>query len=159
MTLQLLWEEFRREDPHGSLSYSHLAAKVKEYRETLPTVMRQHHTPGERLFVDYSGLRPHYIDTATREKVYVELFVGVLPASSLMFATCTPTQRVPDFIRAHVAMLNYLGGVPMVIVPDSFGRHYSRACSDNSTILRRLCEALWRGRAPHHPYRPRQSGR
>jgi transposase len=157
MTLQLLWEEFRREDPHGTLSYSHLAAKVKGYRETLPTVMRQHHTPGERMFVDYSGLRPHYIDTATREKVYVELFVGVLPASSLMFAMCTPTQRVPDFIRAHVAMLDYIGGVPMVIVPDNLKSAVTTA-GRAPTIQRSYADfARHYGVAvlPARPYRPR----
>lgn len=119
MTLQLLWEEQRREDPHQTPSYSHLAAQLRAYRQTLPTVMRQHHTPGERVFVDYSGLRPHYIDSATQKKVYVELFVGVLGASSLMFAMCTPSQKVPDFIAAHVRMFAYFGGVPEVLVPDN----------------------------------------
>lgn len=119
MTLQLLWEEHRRENPDTCLSYSHLAAQLKRYRETLPASMRQHHAPGERAFVDYSGLRPHYIDRATQKEVPVELFVGVLGASSLVFATCTPTQRVPDFLSAHVAMLAYFGGAPEVIVPDN----------------------------------------
>jgi transposase len=119
MTLQLLWEDYRRENPHDALSYSHLAAKLKQYRETLPTVMRQHHAPGERVFVDYSGLRPYYLDSTTHEKVYVELFVGVLGASSLLFATCSPTQQVPDFLKAHVAMFDYFGGVPEVLVPDN----------------------------------------
>lgn len=118
-TLQVWWENYRREDPYNTLSYSQLASKLKNFRETLPTVMRQYHVPGERLFVDYSGDRPHYIDQATRLKMPVELFVGVLPASSLMFAICTASQQVPDFIRAHVAMLDYFGGAPQIIVPDN----------------------------------------
>lgn len=118
MTLQLLWEDYKRENPETALSYSHLAAQLRRFRHTLPTVMRQHHVPGERVFVDYSGLRPHYLD-ATGKKVPVELFVGVLGASSLMFATCTATQQVPDFLRAHVAMFAYFGGLPQVLVPDN----------------------------------------
>jgi transposase len=119
MTLQLLWEDYRRDNPHDALSYSHLAAKLRRFRHTLPTVMRQTHVPGERVFVDYSGLRPHYFDPTTQTKVTVELFVGVLGASSLMFATCTPSQQIPDFLRAHVQMFDYFGGVPQVLVPDN----------------------------------------
>jgi transposase len=118
MTLQLLWEDYKRENPDAALSYSHLAAQLRRYRDTLPTVMRQHHAPGERVFVDYSGLRPHYLDPAGK-KVPVELFVGVLGASSLMFALCTATQQVPDFLHAHVAMFEYFGGLPQVLVPDN----------------------------------------
>lgn len=118
MTLQLLWEDYKRESPDTTLSYSQLAAKLRDFRDTLPTVMRQHHVPGERVFVDYSGLRPHYLDPSG-QKVPVELFVGVLGASSLMFALCTATQQVPDFLRAHVAMFDYFGGLPQVLVPDN----------------------------------------
>ncbi|BFI95488.1 MAG: IS21-like element ISPsy14 family transposase [Rhodanobacter sp.] len=119
MTLQLLWEDYKRENPDTALCYSHLAAKLRRFRHTLPTVMRQHHVPGERVFVDYSGLRPYYLDATTGHKVPVELFVGVLGASSLMFAMCTATQQVPDFLRAHVAMFEYFGGLPQVLVPDN----------------------------------------
>ncbi|NYE30956.1 transposase [Rhodanobacter sp. K2T2] len=160
MTLQLLWEDYRREDPHNTLSYSHLAAKLQRHRETLPTVMRQHHTPGERVFVDYSGLRPHYIDPATQQKVPVELFVAVLGASSLMFATCTPSQKVPDFIRAHVAMLDYFGGVPEVIVPDNLKSAVTLA-SRIPTIQRTYADlARHYGVAilPARPYKPRDKG-
>lgn len=160
MTLQLLWEDYRRENPHHTLSYSHLAAKLQRHRETLPTVMRQHHKPGERAFVDYSGLRPHYIDPTTHQKVHVELFVGVLGASSLMFAMCTPSQKVPDFIRAHVAMLDYFGGAPEVIVPDNLKSAVTTAAR-TPTIQRTYADfARHYGVVvlPARPYRPRDKG-
>lgn len=157
ITLQLLWEEYRREDPEHTLSYSQFAARMRAYTKTLPTVMRQHHKPGERVFVDYSGMRPHYIDPATRKKVEVELFVGVLGASSLMFATCTHTQRVPDFLSAHVAMFNFFGGVPEVVVPDNLKAAVIEP--GKTPTLQRSYEDLARhyGVAvlPARPYRPR----
>lgn len=157
MTLQLWWEECRAADPHGALSYSHLAAKLKTYRAQLPSVMRQSHVPGERLMVDYSGVRPFYIDPTSGQVVHVELFVGVLAASSLLFAMCTPTQRVPDFIRAHVAMLDYIGGVPEVLVPDNLKSAVVRT-GKNQEIQRSYAE-LGRhyGMAilPTRPYRPK----
>jgi len=160
MTLQLWWEDYRREDPHNTLSYSHLAAQLSRYRAALPSVMRQHHKPGERLFVDYSGLRPHYIDVVTRQKVHVELFVGVLGASSLMFAMCTPSQKVPDFIRAHVAMFDYFGGVPDILVPDNLKSAVTLA-TRTPTIQRTYADlARHYGVAvlPARPYRPRDKG-
>lgn len=156
-TLQLLWEEYRREDPHDALCYSHFAAKYRAYKNTLPTVMRQHHEPGERAFVDYSGLRPFYIDPSTRQKVHVELFVGVLGASSLFFATCTASQKVPDFIAAHVAMLDYFGGVPRAIVPDNL-KSAVVATGKTPKIQRTYADfARHYGTAilPTRPYRPR----
>ena len=58
--------------------------------------MRQVHRVGEKTFVDYSGKRPHLIDPSAGERIVVELFVGVLGASSYTYAEATLTQRVPD---------------------------------------------------------------
>ena len=157
MTLQLLWEELRQDDPYNTPSYSQLAALLRRHRETLPTVMRQYHVPGQRAFVDYSGVRPHYLDPKTMQKVPVELFVGVLGCSSLMFAMCTPSQKVPDFIRAQVAMLEYFGGVPEVIVPDNLKSAVVK--TGRLPTIQRSYEEL----SPHYgiailparPYRPR----
>ena len=48
--------------------------------------MRRVHRAGEKLFVDFSRKRPHLVDPTTGEEVAVELFVGVLGASSLIYA-------------------------------------------------------------------------
>ena len=57
--------------------------------------MRQVHRAGEKLFVDFSGTRPHLVDPTTGEEVAVELFVGVLGASSLIYAEATRSQDLP----------------------------------------------------------------
>lgn len=157
MTLQLLWEEYRREGPHDALCYSQFAARYRAYRGTLPTVMRQYHEPGERVFVDYSGLRPHYFDQATQQKVHAELFVGVLPASGLFFAFCSASQKIPDWIDAHVAMLNYFGGAPQAIVPDNLRSAITKP--GRSPIIQRTYADLARhyniAIVPARPNRPR----
>jgi transposase len=48
--------------------------------------MRLIHHAGEKLFVDYSGKRPHLVDAATGEWREVELFVAVLGASNYTYA-------------------------------------------------------------------------
>lgn len=112
------------------ISYSHLAAKMKAFRSKQDLIMRQVHTPGEKTFVDYCGDLPHYVDRATDQKVPVQLFVGVLGASSLLFATATATQRVPDFIAAHVAMFDYFGGRTDAVVPDNLASAVARPGPD-----------------------------
>jgi transposase len=72
--------------------------------------MRQVHRAGEKLFVDFSGQRPHLVDPQTGEEVVVELFVGVLGASGLIYAEATSGQDLPSWIRAHVGMLAALSG-------------------------------------------------
>jgi transposase len=81
--------------------------------------MRQHHRPGEKVFVDFSGKRPHIVDAKTGEIVAVELFVATLGASSYTYAEAVASQRLPDWIGAHARMLEFFGGAPSVIVPDN----------------------------------------
>jgi transposase len=156
VTLHRLWAEYVAETPDDALSYTQLAAKLQAFRATLPETMRQSHPPGERASVDYSGERPFYFNVTTQEKVFVELFVGVLNSSSLIFATCTPSQKVPDFIEAHVRMLAYFGGAPMVLVPDNLKSAVVRA--GKRPVIQRSYADLARhyGCAvmPARPYRP-----
>lgn len=122
-TLQVLWEDYRREDPHQTLSYSQLAARMRRYRKTLPTAQRMAHEPAHKAYVDFAGFKriplPTYLDATTGKPVTVQLFVAALPASSLIFAKCVPSQKVPDFIQAHIDMLAYFGGAPLTIVCDN----------------------------------------
>jgi len=81
--------------------------------------MRQVHRAGEKLFVDFSGRRPHLVDPTTGEELLVELFVGVLGASGLIYAEATRSQDLPSWIGAHVRMLEYFQGSTAIWVPDN----------------------------------------
>ena len=52
--------------------------------------MRQVHRAGERIFVDFSGKKPHLVDPRTGEVIEVELFVGALGASGYIYAEAAP---------------------------------------------------------------------
>jgi transposase len=71
--------------------------------------MRQVHRAGEKLFIDYSGKKPHIIDRETGEVTEVELFVAVLGASNYTYAEATRTQRLGDFVASNVRAFEYLG--------------------------------------------------
>ncbi len=90
--------------------------------------MRQVHEAGAKLFVDYSGKRPHVVDPATGQSIEVELFVAALGASNLTYAEATPTQRGEDWIASHVRALEFYGGVTGAIVPDQLKSGVTRAC-------------------------------
>jgi transposase len=118
VTLALLWQEYRATHPEG-YAYSQFCERYRQWRRALRPSMRQVHRAGEKLFVDFSGKRPHLVDPATGEEIPVELFVGVLGASSLIYAEATRRQDLASWVSAHVRMLEYFQGSPAIWVPDN----------------------------------------
>lgn len=118
LTLQLIWDEMQAENklPY---SYSHFALLYRKWLGKQPSYMRQTHKPGDKVFVDYSGDKLKIIDTDTGELRTVEIFVGVLGASELMYIEATWTQQVCNWTMSHVRMFEYFGGVPHLVVPDN----------------------------------------
>jgi transposase len=117
--LTQLWEEYADVNPDDHMSYSQFTEHYRRYVDKLDLSMRQTHMPGQKAFVDFSGLRPAYTNPETGEVIAVELFVGVLGYSKLTFALCVASQRVPDWIEAHNRMFAYFGGVSAMTVPDN----------------------------------------
>ena len=76
VTLELLHIEYKEAHPDG-FQYTAFCQRYRRWLKRTAPSMRQKHVAGEKTFVDYSGVRPHYIDEATGERVYVELFVAV----------------------------------------------------------------------------------
>ena len=119
VTLALLWEEYRDgAGAEGGFGYSWFCCLYGEWVGRLKPTLRQVHTAGERVFVDFAGHTMEVIDGATGEVRRAEIFVGVLGASSYTFAAATWTQSLPDWIALHVAMLAFFGAVPRQIVYD-----------------------------------------
>lgn len=139
VTLELLHLEYLAEHPSG-FRYTAFCDRYRQWLSRQSVVMRQVHRAGEKCFVDYSGVRPHFIDASTGEKVNVELFVAALGASSLTYATATLTQRVEDFVSAHVKAFCYFGGVPRITVPDQLRSAVSVPCRYEPTIHRAYSE-------------------
>jgi transposase len=117
VTLELLHLEYLEKQPDG-YRYSQYCEIYRRWLEQHRLTMRQEHRAGEKLFVDYSGNKPHIVDQATGERIEVELFVAVLGASNHTYAEATRTQSSPDWIASHVRALAFFGGVPGAIVPD-----------------------------------------
>ncbi|MGH2670804.1 MAG: IS21 family transposase, partial [bacterium] len=127
VTLQLLWEEYGVEHPAG-YRYSGFCELYRRWTRKLTASMRQVHRAGEKAFIDYSGKRPFIVDRRTGEHIPVELFVGVLGASSYVYAEATPDQALPSWVGAHVRMLEFIGGCPDLFVPDNLKSGVTKAC-------------------------------
>ena len=104
VTLALLHMEYLEKHSDG-YRYTAFCELYKRWRQRQSPVMRQHHVAGEKLFVDYSGDKPHIIDPHTGEVIEVELCVAVLGASNLTYVEATRTRTVGDFWRTCVRKL------------------------------------------------------
>lgn len=127
VTLHLLWLEYLESHPEG-YRYSQFCELYRRWAKKLHPAMRQRHLAGEKVFVDYSGKKPHLIDQRTGKLVPVELFVGVLGASNLTYAEASRSQTLPDWIGSHIRMLAYFGGSPAIFVADNLKSGVTHVC-------------------------------
>jgi transposase len=139
VTLALLWQEYRAAHPRG-YAYSQFCEHYRRWARALKPSMRQVHRAGERLFVDFSGKRPHLVDPRTGEWIPVELFVGVLGASSFVYAEATGSQDLASWISAHQRMLAYFHGSPAIWVPDNLKSGITTASRYEPEINRTYAE-------------------
>ena len=117
VTLELLHLEYLEQHPDG-YRYTQFCEIYRRWLGRRGLTMRQVHHAGEKLFVDYAGQKPAFIDPATGERITVELFVAVLGASNYTYAEATLTQQVPDWIASHQRAFAFVGGVTAAIVCD-----------------------------------------
>ena len=118
VTLFLLWQEYRAVHPEG-YQYSRFCDLHRHFASKLNPSMRQIHCAGEKIFVDFSGLRPHYVDPKTGEVIEVELFVGALGASGYTYAEAVASQELPCWIGVHQRMFVFFEGCSAILVPAS----------------------------------------
>ncbi len=139
VTLQLLHEEYSRDNPEG-YKRSQFYEVYRNYAKKLNPVMRFNHKAGEKMFEDFSGDKAHYINPETGEAVEAELFVSALGASSYTFACAVPDQTIESFIKSNIKALEYYGGCPECIVPDNLKSGVKSACYYDPEINRTFAD-------------------
>jgi transposase len=139
VTLQRLHLEYLQRQPDG-YRYSQFCRHCYEWTHRLAPTMRQVHRAGEKAFVDFSGKRPAIVDVTTGEAVPVELFVGVLGASSYVYAEACRAQDLASRITAHVRMVEFFGGAPAIFVPDNLRSGVTQPCRYEPVINRTYLE-------------------
>jgi transposase len=161
VTLLLLWDEYRGQHPDG-LGYSRYCEIYQEWRGRLTPTMRQTHIAGERMFVDYSGKKPHLVNPTTGEPIPVELFVAVVGASNLTYAEATWTQTLADWTGSHTRAFAFFGGVTALTVSDNLKSGIIKACFYEPQVNRTYADmAKHYGTAilPARPKKPRDKAK
>jgi transposase len=118
VTLQLLWEEYRRENPSG-LHYTQFCFHYQKWREKARISMHNEHKPGDKMFIDYTGRKMEITSVETGEQTQCEVFVAILPCSQYTYAEAALSQNQESFMRSTENALRYFGGVVSAIVPDN----------------------------------------
>lgn len=145
VTLYILWEEYKRANPDG-YQYSWFARLYRDWAKTKDVWMPQHHKAGEKVFVDYSGLKVAIHTMNLQDIAFeAEIFVGVLGASDLIYCEASQTQQLSDWINSHQRMLTYYQGVPDLIVPDNL-----RSGVTQSNRYEPLCNMTYEEFAHHY---------
>lgn len=127
VTLQLLWQEYQEQAPDG-FQYTWFSTHYRAYQRRLDLVMRHDHLAGEKLFVDFPGQTVSIYDRTTQAEVMrAEIFVAVLGASNYTYAEALPSQQLPHWVKAHVNCFDFIGGCPLVLVPDNLKSAITKA--------------------------------
>jgi transposase len=127
VTRMLLWQEYNKDHPDG-YGYSQFCERYRCWaKKQEAPVMRKPRKVGEEAEVDYAGVTMPVIDPHTGEIRQAHIFVGVLGASGLIYAEAHDSQTLPNWVRAHVRMFEFFGGVPGIIRPDNLKAGVSKA--------------------------------
>lgn len=68
------------------------------------------------------------MDPKTGETQEMQVFVGVLGDSGYIYCEAHRSQSLPNWIRAHVRMFAFFGGVPRIVRPDNLKAGVKKAC-------------------------------
>ncbi|MCY4634512.1 MAG: hypothetical protein OXG04_08425 [Acidobacteria bacterium] len=85
----------------------------------------------------------------------VELFVSVLGTSGLTYAEATRTQQLPDWVDAHIRMVEYFGGATTMWTPDQLKSAITRRCRYEAGVNRTYEDLAAHYGAVVIPARPR----
>ncbi|BAE85089.1 IS21 family transposase [Desulfitobacterium hafniense] len=116
-----VWEDYRAGNPDG-LGYSQFCKRYTLWRNETgkDVIMVQTHEPGKELFVDWMGdTLSCVVDPETGEMFTAHFFVATLGDSGYPYVEAFADEKLENWLSAHVHTLEWLQGVPRVIVPDN----------------------------------------
>src|SRR6266850_1257067 len=116
----------------------------------------------QRPMPDWACHTGEVVDGFTGEIIPVQIFVAVLGASNFTYAEAVWSQKLPDWIAAHVRAFAYFGGVARQTVSDNLKAGITKACFHEPTVNRTYADlARHYGTAivPARPYKPRDKAK
>ena len=112
-------EEYAEANPgQRTYRYTQFCQKYKDWAKSIKRSMRQQHRAGE-LFADFAGPTVPVLASDGGVEFEAHVFVAVLGASNYTFACATRTETMADWIGSLCDALEFIGGVPELLVPDN----------------------------------------
>ena len=132
VTILLLWEEYLRDNLDG-YSYSRFNTKYGNWRKSKGLSLRQVHKAGEKVFIDYCGMKVP-IFSRNGNEYEASIFVACLGASNYIYAEATKDQTIESWIGSNIRTLEFFGGVPEIAVPDNLKAGVTSPCRYEPSI-------------------------
>lgn len=127
VTLRLLWQEYQQAHPQG-YGYSRFCELYQRWAKTLDPSLRQHHEPGQKMFVDWAGQTVPIQDPETGQIRSAHLFVTVLGASNKVYVEAFENEQLPAWISGHCHAFAFYQGVAALTIPDNPKAAVLRPC-------------------------------
>jgi transposase len=119
VTLHLIWIEYLEKHPDG-YKHSQFEEYYRRWKRTHCEPSKHNvHVGGERMQVDYAGLKMQVVNPETGEVSQVSVFVAVLPASNYTYAEAQSSENQCNWNNGHVRALEFFGGAVKIVVPDN----------------------------------------
>ncbi len=145
VTLKLLWKEYKADCESRSaipVGYSKFCDDYSAYVSNKELTNHLIHKPGIRCEVDWSGPTMKYVDASTGEIITVYLFVATLPYSQYSYVEPCLDMKQDTWIRCHIHMYQFFGGVPVRTVCDNLKTGVIRHPKEGDILLNEAYEAL-----------------
>src|SRR5690606_9205537 len=114
-----LWIEYRNEHPHG-YGYSQFCWVLQRLDMSAKVSMTHlPHEPGDQAYIDFAGQPLFYIEPAAGEPVRVSVLVVRLGHSQYTYVQATEDQTTDSFVHGLSRAMEYVGGVPRMLIPDN----------------------------------------
>lgn len=121
VTRQLLWEEYRQQQPDG-YSYSQFCDHLQRHKQKTEPILHITHLAGDRYEFDFAGDPMHYFDVVENVEVSCPVLVCTLPYSGFSYIEPLASARQEHLIPALNRAVEYLGGVPRFMVTDNMAQ-------------------------------------
>ena len=110
--------------------YSQFCYCIQKDEEKRRATMHIQQKPGEQIEVDWAEEPAHIMDPDTDEITDAWGFVGVLTYSQYAFVKAYMDEKTTNWLKAHIHMFEFFGGVTPMMVSDNYTTAVNHAKSD-----------------------------
>ena len=162
VTKQLLWQEYQAKHGTAALGYTQFCAHYRQWKGQQRRSMRQTHKAGEKLFIDFCGPTVPIVNPHTGEVRRAAIFVACMGASNYTYIEACEGQDLESWLLANRHCLEFLGGVPSLMIPDNL-----KSAVNKADRYEPLVNDSYQAFAQHYgcpimptrPYKPQDKGK